>query len=254
MLNIMKVRTKGLFLSIYSKGYFYFRIAAFAQIIRKLIKFSQYHLGVHPKAHYRFKISKDEQTILLSIPRHTYPNDRCSRRGMAMVFRKKTYGWVMSRKLNPPHDRENVFFGQGIAINSDGTVFAVSAPNDVDQHERTVGAIYIFKTDGQEFSLIDYIISPHRERARFGEQIVLNEAGSRLLVITPRWGDIHSCFTPKAVSLYELCGQGYDLKGDWHADDDDERYRYIVSLNSDETQVSIIDKQSRQMVDRFYLT
>lgn len=220
----------------------------------RLKKFCHKKLGVNHKANYRFKISKDEQTILVSIPKHTYPDDVCSRRGMALVFRKKKFGWVMSRKLNPPHDRENVFFGQGIAINANGTVFAVSAPGDVDQHERMVGTIYIFNTDGQDFSLTDFIVSPYREKARFGEKIALSDNGSRLIVITPRWGDIHSCFTSKAVSFYEHCGEGFDLKGDWHADDDDERYSYIVSLNTEETQVSIINKQTRQIVETFYLT
>ena len=149
--------------------------------------------------------------------------------GAVYVFARASNGWALQAYLKPSNTQLNMFFGYAIALNRDGNILAVGAPQESscatqiggDQLSTACalrGATYIFERSATVWSQQAYIKGrrPNNDSGSlawfFGGSLGLNEAGDGLVVGAP-WedsarGDIIVGSNPVGTADHSKSGAG----------------------------------------------
>lgn len=102
--------------------------------------------------------------------------------GAAYVFKRSGSTWSQEAKLIASNPTSGDLFGFNLAINSDGTYLAVSAPNE-DTGGSNSGMVYVFSRSGSTWTQEAQIqSSPVSSSDVFGKALAFNDEGDVLAV------------------------------------------------------------------------
>lgn len=121
-------------------------------------------------------------------------NDAAGSSGAVYVFVFDGLNWSQQAYIKASNTGPNDFFGDSIALSSDGNTLAVSAPEELsnatgingDESDNSLsgaGAVYVFTRSGSSWSQQAYIKASNTEASdRFGTSLTLSDDGNRLAV------------------------------------------------------------------------
>lgn len=193
----------------------------------------------HPRVGYGASMTvNDARSILCVADDDRFYNDGAdiSYVGCVSIYHKENGGWVQNTTLRNSDYSAEQYFGRRLAMSSDGTILAVSAPNKLggDGHR---GYVYLYTYSGttQSWSEIDILgdtgITGMEE---FGHSLSLTGNGDRLAV-TFKKTDL--AVTTRGVILYKL------ENGHWV-------YDYTINICEDDGFMEVV---INHIGDKFYV-
>lgn len=181
--------------------------------------------------------------------------------GAVYVYRKVAGRWSDPVYIKSNNPSAADAFGQSVALSADGTVLAVSAPNEdgagvglnpsVDDASSDTGAVYVFRRENGSWQQTDYVKSLNTGAGdKFADEIALSGDGNTLAVgaeledgagvgVNAAVDDLSS--SAGAVYVYHFDGavwQGSDYLKSSNTDPFD-RFGSAVSLSSDGTVLAV---------------
>ena len=185
--------------------------------------------------------------------------------GAVYVYEKVNGTWEWRAILKASNADSGDRFGATVALNADGTILAVGAPQedsaaitiDGDQDDNSwpdAGAVYVFRLEGGAWSQRAYLKASIRgseppnvrafEREQFGFALALNSPGDRLVVGEPghpRCVDNQfSCASSGAAHIFDTDGTDWVYQAYLGLGVDDyDSAGYAVALTPDGSRVAI---------------
>lgn len=211
--------------------YLYLKIQYHFILHGRLLKLIDYRMQL--KDDYIFKMSDDGQIAVLSIP--TYSLSTSENVGSIWIFIKNNQ-WHLLRQITPKTIEDNLYFGSGIDISSDGKLIAVSMPNQqpstlqvndetTPRYQSTsyltlgTGSVTIFdqfvyqKRDGSwhlDYKFHDKLQSTdYDSKSGFGRNLVFSPNGNYLAVAVPK--ALMFGIRVGEIAIYHWDAHGYRL-------------------------------------------
>ena len=121
-----------------------------------------------------------------------------SRAGAVYVFTQSGDAWIQQAYIKASNTDSGDFFGQDLALSSDGTTLAVGAPfedsdasgidgDQANSRATAAGAVYVFTQSGGTWAQQAYIKASNTDSGDFfGQDLALSSDGNRLAVSAPQ--------------------------------------------------------------------
>ena len=98
-------------------------------------------------------------------------------RGSVYIFHRNDTEWLLEQKLHASDGASGNYFGQSVAMTSDGSTVVVGCPYD-DDHGADSGAAYMFSRSGRSWSEIEKLTPPDSVAGdNFGDAVAISDTG-----------------------------------------------------------------------------
>lgn len=208
---------------------------------------------------YIFKVSDNGQKAVISYP--TYDAYGYHNVGQVVTFYKHDGTWYVGNRLGRFTEESNLYFGQDIAFNADGTVLAISAPGYPIQRKDASGRVFIAIFNGYAFQMEDTQIDcPISQSAIMGTSIALDATGKKLIATVNYLADdgkttikdIALFIRNKGITMNPKSGVRYNLSGLMRDGLYSRRFNHIVALNRYDPNGITIQHQRNRITDVLY--
>jgi len=179
----------------------------------------------------RVDLNDDGTIIVVGDSTDDTPN---TNNGRAYVFRHDGSDWAQLGGDLIGDETTDSNFGSDVSINAVGDIVAVGGQRMETTSD--VGGVKVFRFDGTSWRQIGSTIFGEQFDARFGNNIELDDSGTRLVVGAPRGGPVLSA---GYVKLYYFNGANWAQVGQTiYGQGQDDLFGTGVSINGDGTRIA----------------